>query len=229
MYLLSSMKKLFAPAIWCIGRLSYPHKLLITAATFLIPLLVLAGLLLLVQQKALTSTQRERAGLALQLPALELLAALHEHHAAIQAAFAGDAIFQQQIPKRRENVETALNHLRVQTEANLADRGEKTNWDELNEQWKALAAQSADAGDGLEAHLALNRLLRNGLTSVSDTSGIRVDGDPAIAALVDSVSIKLPLLVESLALARDIGLGAIVSQRLKSKVAQSSAGCSGRY
>jgi methyl-accepting chemotaxis protein len=74
-----------------------------------------------------------------------------------------------------------------------------------------------DSGDSLEAQLGLNHLLRDELTRLSDASGIRVDNDPAIAALVDSVSIKLPLLVEDLALARDLGLAAIVEKRLKSK------------
>ena len=212
------MKKLFAPAVWLVGRLAYPHKLILAALAFLLPLVFLAALLLLAQQKALDSTHHERAGLALQLPALELLVALHAHHAGIQAAAAGDAGFQQQLPKRKEGVENALSQLRSVTESAFTGADESTVWAELGKQWQALKAESPDASAGLESHLALNRLLRSGLSTLSDTSRVRVDSDPAIAALVDSVSIKLPLLVESLGLARDIGLAAIISQRLKTKL-----------
>jgi methyl-accepting chemotaxis protein len=114
------MKKLFAPAAWLAGRLSFRHKLLVTAAAFLVPLLILAGLLLLEQQKALDLTIRERAGLAVQLPAIELLAATHEHHASLQAVHAGDEQFRQRIAQQREQVESALNKLRAQTRTDLA-------------------------------------------------------------------------------------------------------------
>lgn len=203
------MNRIFAPAAWLVGRLCFPHKLMATAAAFVFPLLLLAGLLLFQQQQALSSILLERAGLSVQLPALELLAALHEHHASIQAAGAGDAEFLQQIPARREAVEKALI-------AVMAVGGESP-WKELVERWKTLSAQAPDVADGLESQLELDRLLRQALTISSDASGIRVDSDPAIAALVDSVSIKLPLLVENLALARDLGLGAVVSKRLKTK------------
>ncbi len=203
------MNKLFSPAAWLVGRLCFPHKLIATAAAFVLPLLVLAGLLLFQQQQALSSILRERAGLSVQLPALELLVALHEHHASIQAASAGDAEFLQQIPARREAVEKALIAVKAV--------GAESTWNELIERWKALSAQAPGAADGLESQLELDRLLRQALTAVSDASSIRVDSDPAIAALVDSVSIKLPLLVENLALARDLGLGAVVGKRLKAK------------
>ncbi len=203
------MKKVFAPAAWLVGRLSYPHKLLLTAGAFLLPILILAALLLFEQQQALSLTYRERAGLSMQLPAIELLSALHEHHASVHAAHAGDIDFLQQIPARREAVDKALKALNAV--------GGEVVWSDLNARWNALSAQSPETDDGLEAQLELNRLLRHGLTKVSDSSGIRADSDPAVAALVDSLSIKLPLLVENLGLARDIGLGAVVSKRLKAK------------
>ena len=203
------MNRLFAPAAWLVGRLCYPHKLMATAAAFVTPLLILAGLLLFQQQQALSATSLERAGLAMQLPALELLAALHDHHAAMQAANAGDAEFLQQLPARRAAVEKALKALIV-----VSPDGA---WRALDTRWKTMSTQAPDVDDGLDAQIELNRLLRQELTSISDSTGIRGDSDPEIVALVDCVSIKLPLLVEKLALARDLGLNAVVSKRLKAK------------
>ena len=214
------MKRLFAPAAWFVGRLSYRRKLLVSAAAFALPLLVLAGLLLQEQQRALAGLERERAGLALQLPALDLLLALQEHHGALQAARAGEAAFQEQLPARRAAVEQALVGVRARLDAERAALGAAPAWNEFGERWQALAAAAStgDAADALDAHLALFGLLRSGLTQASDASGVRIDGDAAVAALVDTLSVKLPLLAESLGLARDVGVGAVVAQRLKSSL-----------
>ena len=214
------MKRLFAPAAWFVGRLSYRRKLLVSAAAFALPLLVLAGLLLQEQQRALAGLERERAGLALQLPALDLLLALQEHHGALQAARAGEAAFQEQLPARRAAVEQALAGVRARLDAERAALGAAPAWNEFGERWQALAAAAStgDAADALDAHLALFGLLRSGLTQASDASGVRIDGDAAVAALVDTLSVKLPLLAESLGLARDVGVGAVVAQRLKSSL-----------
>ncbi len=221
------MKRLFAPAAWFVGRLSYRRKLLVSAAAFALPLLVLAGLLLQEQQRALAGLERERAGLALQLPALELLLALQEHHGALQAARAGEAAFQEQLPARRAAVAQALAGVRAHLDAERAALGAAPAWSEFAERWQTLAASASaddaaasagDAADALDAHLALFGLLRSGLTQASDASGVRIDGDAAVAALVDTLSVKLPLLAESLGLARDVGVGAVVAQRLKSSL-----------
>lgn len=172
--------------------------------------------------KSLASITHERAGLAVQLPALELLAALHEHHASVQAANAGDAYFLQLVAKRREAVDAALKVLNAST----ADSAVRVK---LNTRWKELSAESPEASDGLDAQLELNRLLRQGLTTVSDASGIRVDSDPAIAALLDSLSIKLPLLVENLRSGARYWLERSSQQTPQIETAQSSASGSRRH
>lgn len=216
----STMKSLFIPAMWFVGRLSYRHKLLLTAAAFLLPLLVFAGLLLSVHQKELAATQRERAGLALQLPALELLAAAHDHHAAVQALAAGDDSYRQALAERRSRVDEGLRSLRGQTQAAFGETLAGEAWSAVAQQWAQWDKQAGggDAGDAFDAQLEFNRALRLGLMQVSDHGGIRSDGDPAVAALVDSLSVKLPLLFESLGVARDVGLGAVVAKRLKPKL-----------
>ena len=89
------MKSLFVPAVWLVGRLSYRYKLLLTAVVFLLPLLLFAGLLVSEHQDQLDATLQERAGLGLQLPALELLAEAHHYHAALQGAVTGEESYRQ--------------------------------------------------------------------------------------------------------------------------------------
>ena len=197
------MKTLFVPAVWLIGHLSYRYKLLLTAVVFLLPLLLFAGLLMSEHQGQLEVTRQERAGLALQLPALELLAAAHDYHAALQVAAAGDESYRQAQVERRARVTERLQGVHDLTRAGFDETLAGAAWVPLREHWEKPSGGGEDAADVLNAQLEFNRLLRQGVTLVSDRSGIRADGDPTVAALVDSLSIKLPLLLESLGVARD--------------------------
>ncbi len=212
------MKALFAPAAWLVGRLSYRQKLLATGALFALPLILLGGLLLADRQSALAELEQERAGLALQLPALELMLALHDLHGAFQGAAAGEADFQQRLPQRRAAVEQALARVGKLAQEQAGALGPAPAWGELQGRWQAVAAlrPEDEADSGLEAYLELSQLSRQWLGQISDGSRLRRDGDVAAAALVDTLSVKLPLLVESLGLARDAGLGAVARKRLKS-------------
>ena len=212
------MKFLFVPAIRFVGSLSYRRKLLLAAAIFIVPLLVFSGMLLSAHQAQLDATQRERAGLALQLPGIELLSAAHDYHAALQASVAGDESYRQTVSERRKRVLDRLYALRDATKAALGEKTAGQAWDGLEQFWNKQSAGREEAGDVLDFQLEFDRLLRQGMTRVSDESGIRADTDPAVVALVDSLSIKLPLLLENLALARDVGLGAVVAKRLKAKL-----------
>ncbi len=212
------MKSLFVPAVWLVGRLSYRYKLLLTAVVFLVPLLLFSGLLVSEHQGQFEVTRRERVGLDLQLPALELLAAAHDYHAAWQAVLAGDESYRQAQSERRAFVVERLRGLHNLTRSGIGEELAGAAWIPLREHWEKYSAGGEDAADALNAQLEFNRLLRHGLTVVSDRSGIRADGDPAVAALVDSLSIKLPLLLESVGVARDVGLGAVAGKRLKTKL-----------
>jgi len=212
------MKSLFVPAVWLVGRLSYRYKLLLTAVVFLLPLLLFAGLLVSEHQGQLDVTRQERAGLGLQLPALELLAAAHDYHAALQGAVTGEESYRQAQAERRARVAERLRGLHDLTRSGFGEELAGAAWTALREHWETSSTGGEDAADVLNAQLEFNRLLRQGLTLVSDRSGVRADGDPAVAALVDSLSIKLPLLLESLGVARDVGLGAIAGKRLKAKL-----------
>ena len=212
------MKALFAPAAWLVGRLSYRQKLLATGALFALPLILLGGLLLADRQSALAELEQERAGLALQLPALELMLALHDLHGAFQGAAAGEADFQQRLPQRKAAVEQALARVGKLAQEQAGALGPAPAWADLQGRWQAVAAlrPEDEADGGLEAYLELSQLSRQWLGQISDGSRLRRDGDVAAAALVDTLSVKLPLLVESLGLARDAGLGAVARKRLKS-------------
>ena len=212
------MKILFAPAVWLIGRLSYRYKLVLTAVVFVLPMLLFAGMLVSEHQDQLDVTQFERKGLGLQLPALELLAAAHDYHAARQAVAAGDDAYRPLLAERRAGVTERLNGLLGLTRAGFGEAFAITAWTPLREFWERADSGSEDASNALAEQLEFNRLLRQGLTVVSGRSGIRADADPAVAALVDSLSIKLPLLLENFGVARDVGLGAVIGKRLKAKL-----------
>ena len=211
------MTLFFAPAIWVTSHLSYPRKFLLAALTFLTPILVLAGLLLHTHQQALDKTRLERFGLSLQLPSIELLIAVHRHHGDMQHFNAGEQAAGARAVEQRQRIEQALASLADRVESRLSGTPTEQAIASFRSQWKNTATDSSAVVDLFEAHQMLNRSLRHGLVQIADSSGLTADGDPAITALVDSLTVKLPLLIENYAFARDLGASAILKQRIKSK------------
>ncbi|MQY51356.1 methyl-accepting chemotaxis protein [Rhodocyclus gracilis] len=211
------MSRLFAPAAWLVGRLSYRHKLLLNAALVTLPMLALAGGVLYEQQRSLTTLEREQAALAQQLPAISLLVALADRHATAQASAAGDEAASQQRDARRDAVDGTLAALRAQlaaAPAGTSDAALTSKWDDFSTRWQDVRQQNDD--DGLNAHSELAQIVRDAMAQSLESGGLRADPDASVALLANALGERLPQLIDSFGLARDIGVGAIMRQRLKS-------------
>ncbi|MBK1681750.1 methyl-accepting chemotaxis protein [Rhodocyclus tenuis] len=207
------MNRLFAPSAWLIGRLSYRYKLLLNAVAFIVPLTVLALFTLMDLQQDIDAVGRERAALAQQLPALELLVAVQDRHAVFQRSAAGDEAARGELAARRAAVDQGLASLRQQLDS--AALPAAPAWTDFAARWQELREASPDDSDGLEAHSELTRLTRSAMAQTLESGGLRADSDATVALLAAALAERLPLLVENIGLARDVGVGAIIRQRLK--------------
>ena len=205
------MTAFFAPAIWVISRLSYPRKLLFTAVVFLAPMLVLAGLQLFDHQHAVHKTRAERAGLSLLLPVLELLVAIQDHHGSFQIAETADQ------EHHGKTVVRLLDSFPIDASNTRYNAFIGSTLTDFRTQWQTAIAELGEGKNPLEIHLRLNRALRLAMVQLADGSGLTTDEDFRIAALVDSISVKIPLLIENYSLARNLGASAIAGKRLKSQ------------
>jgi len=203
------MRRLFTPVIWLVSRLSYPRKLLLAALALLLPTLVLAGLSFIEQQQALERTRLERHGLALLMPLLKVSLATWN-----DPALADSPMVQ---PGGGDAVAAEIDALQARFTTVRGGDVVVRRFDALRAQRESLRAERAAGEARVDRLQALNREWRLALAEAADSAGLAADGDPLVAALVDSLSVKLPLLVENYAVARDLGAAAIENKRLRAK------------
>ena len=145
------------PIVRLVGKMSFRNKLRATAIIFGVPLLIALGLILSEINARVSSLQHERQALEVQVPALSLLANLHQYIAASLAARE-----EVETPNALEQVKLASTTKAFQVlESAIAERklltGKLTankEWvDAWNKDFEQLKTADADGlGRGLPAH-----------------------------------------------------------------------------
>ncbi len=204
------------PAIRLVGSLSFRNKLRATAVIFGLPLLIALGVILAALGTRVTALQYEREALAVQVPALTLLANLHQYIAASQAGKMGAEQLGGLVQARRESTESALKSLEsaVENRHFLVDRftGSKqwlTTWKEGFQQIEASEA------DGLtELHSRLMTSVRGELDKLNEQSGLLVDGDATSSRLINVLTSFLPELIDTSGKSARLGTHTLVKKSL---------------
>ena len=202
------------PVIRLVGRLSFRRKMHATAIAFGVPLIIALGVILAGLGARVSAVGDERDALAVQLPALTLLADTHQYLAASQAQREGAEQLDALVLARRESAQKALTSL---TSA-LAERG----GDKLAGRWLSAWKNEFDQvggsdADGLsELHSQLKSSLRSELDKLNDGAGLLVDGETSTSRLLDIVTAQLPQLIDNAGQAARLGAVVLVNQRVKS-------------
>ena len=204
------------PAIRLVGRLSFRHKMHATAIVFGVPLIVALGVILAGLGERVSAVGYERDALAIQLPALTLLADMHQYLAASQALREGAEQLDGMVRTKRENAQKAL----ADFESALAEYGRPSDplaapWLAT---WKAGLAQieRSDADSLSELHSQLKSLLRGELEKLNDRAGLLVDGETSSSRLLDIMTAQLPELIDNSGQAARLGAVVLVKHRFKS-------------
>jgi methyl-accepting chemotaxis protein len=211
------MKRLLEPFVVLIGRFSYRHKLIATAMIFGLPLLAAVALIVAELQQREDALRVERATLALQMPALRLLAGLHAFTATAQGQQAGAPGLGSELAARGAAVGQAEQAFAAALRTHPLAAQDMEQWQDWPRQWNTLASQAAHLDDNAlaESHAALARLLRAHLGRLNDASRLTLDGDPAANPLIDTLTHKLRSLLDNTGKAARLGVAAIARQRLK--------------
>lgn len=143
------MTPLLHPAIWLSSRLNFRWKLLATFLLFAIPLAAVTARLVQEAGRSIERIERQRQGLALQIPLLALVRSVQDHHAATLATIHGD-------DSMRSRIEAAINEIQrlapAALEHPLAGGGGLRN----RQHWRtlvAIAPTDADASRGAHEQL----------------------------------------------------------------------------
>lgn len=212
------MMSIFEPAVRFVGRLSFRNKLRATALVFGIPLLISLVVILIGIGTRVSTVQYEREALAIQAPALKLLATLHQYVAASQGAQEGDPDLPTVVEARRLEVDAALQRLDLLVGEHKALAGYLSANAAWNDKVKDLVerVKSGESGDLSEIHAQLRALLREELDRLNGDSGLLVDDETASSRLIDVVTSQLPELIDNTGQAARLGTSVLVSKRLKS-------------
>ncbi|MFZ4535031.1 HAMP domain-containing protein [Propionivibrio sp.] len=206
------------PAVRLVGRLSFRNKLRATALVFGLPLLVALGVILAGLGARVSAVQYERQALAVQIPALTLLANLHQYLAASQALREGAEQLGGQVQAQRERTERALKSLESAIAEHPLLAGKLTANTTWLTNWNAAFQQveSADADGMAELHSQLRTALRTELDKLNESAGLLVDGDTSSSRLIDIMTANLPELIDNTGQAARLGAVVLVNQRVKS-------------
>ena len=187
-----------------VGHLSFRNKLRLAAAMFGVPLALAAVIALVELQADVQALRTERAALAVQVPALALLVAIHGD-AAGRVVRADDGVAT--VGAGAADPAAALARVRERvTAAGLGGKDWPAGLDE------ALAATD---GDIAEQHARRIGHVRAGLDALNDRSRLIVDGDVASHRLIAVLLANLPDLIDATGNAGRIGAGVLAAKRLK--------------
>ena len=205
------------PAVRFVGSLSFRRKMHVTALIFGVPLVIALGVILAGLGARVAAVEQERDALAVQLPALTLLANTHQYLAASQAWREGAEQLGDLVQERRKSTQSALQTLAaaLAERPSLTDKTTSAAWLAA---WKARLdeVETSDADRLSELHSELRTSLRGELDRINEGAGLLVDGETSSSRLLDIMSAQLPELIDTTGLAARLGAVVLVNQRLKS-------------
>lgn len=183
------------------GRVSYRSKLVLSSLLFSIPIVVFATLYYVEQRDRGERLAMAMTGLALQQPLME---AIERTEALLALAT---------IRGREEGVDDAFGEVREVVSGRIASLApfavEYERWAAVAQAWRAVDETPASVE-------AVAGALRALMTEVTTMSGVQLAADQEIYVLTDTLTVKLPALLDALTAARTLGVDALVARRLRS-------------
>lgn len=201
--------KILEPVVHLIGQLSFRNKLRATAVVFGLPLLAVTSALLLTINDRVSSLEKERAALMLQVPALSLIAELNQYVAASLGVREGAEELGEIARGKRAAALKAGEALQAAA-APLAIEAAGKAW--LG-RWAALQKEIENTDP--EGIVALSAALRGELERLNETAGLLSDGDTASSRLLDAMTAHLPGLLESTGQVAQIGTVVLIKKSVR--------------
>ncbi|MDY7578251.1 methyl-accepting chemotaxis protein [Herbaspirillum sp. RTI4] len=188
---------LLAPAATLMARLRLMPKFLLVSLTFLLPLLLVAGLLFNELQKSISTTEQERTGLHYTVQTDSLIRLLLQHRGLRHMALNNNT----QVGPQTKLIETAIDAQFDTMLANDASFGLQAQMAGLKTRWAALRQQNeGKPAASNTAHNALLGQLQQLKAVVAERSKLRLDPQIETSYLADLLLDTLPGINENLAL-----------------------------
>jgi signal transduction histidine kinase/CheY-like chemotaxis protein len=187
---------LFRPAVGLMNRLRYPQKFVLVGVVLLIPLVIVFMQYLASTNGNINFSSREKLGLRLAAPLMDMLVHVHQHRIATAQSQAGDTTARQSLTDLRVKIEQdikAIDRENLQIGQTLAIRDE---WAKVRGQWNAVQYASLTAD---EEHSKFSQELQNLIVVVGNNSNLILDPDIDSYYYMDLTILKLPPLSDYVA------------------------------
>jgi PAS domain S-box-containing protein len=193
------------------NRLSYPGKLTLISALFVLPLGLVLALLFAEMEREIAFTRKEVQGLAYLRPLRHLLEHLDEARVLAQRYARGDPTVRPDLVRKHAEIDADFAALAAADRDHGATLETSHEFGILLEDWRYLHAVALELkpADTVALHTKLLRNLRALVSHVGDTSNLILDPRLETYYLIDVILLKLPAAEEQLAEGRlrAVGLG----------------------
>ncbi len=197
-----------------VGQLSFRNKLRATALIFGVPLLIASAVILTELGARVSSLERERAALAIQIPTQSLLVALYQYQAVALADQEGVENFGDKVGAKRLDAMKAVAGLqdafaaqKLGTRSIFDGKAWLGRWDELG---KRIESSGPDEIAELIVSLHVE------LEKLNEATGILIDGDASSSRLLDVTSTHLSGLIAGTGQAASLGTVTLAKKSLRS-------------
>ena len=214
---------IFTPAIKLMNNLKYPIKFALISVILDIPSLLLLVLLTTVRNEAIDFGQKERLGLEYNEPVKELLFHVAEHRQAALIYFEGGESEKNVAKKLLQELQSKI-EIDITAIDNVDNRlGDilegKEKWAEIRTLWKATKEslwKSSPEKSYADHSQVIDKIVLL-LAHIGDISNLVLDPDIDSYYMMDGVIFRIPLLVEKISEARDLGQRVALGKELSSE------------
>lgn len=211
------------PAIKLMNHLTYPKKMFLISAVFLLPIIMLISLLLSQLQTGISSAEKEMRGLEYIKTVRQLYQHLPQHRGMTNAYLNGASNFKNEIIQKREVIIADIAAIDI-VDGRFGDEfNTHALWSEIKQTWQQLETRAFNnpAKQVFEEHTALIARIYRLFELISNESGLVLDPALNTFFIMDTVVYRLPKITENLGQSRGLGAGVAargvvtIEQRIK--------------
>jgi methyl-accepting chemotaxis protein len=198
------------------NNLSYPKKMGLISAVFIIPLLFVSYLLFTELSTGIDNTTDQRDGLQYITKLRQLYQDFPQHRGMTNAYLNGKASFKSKIMAKREEISADIAAIDA-IDKQFGTKFETTAlWNDIKQDWSLLRnkAFTSAAPEVFNEHTILVAKLYSLFERVGNQSGLALDPKLNTSFIMDTLIYKLPLVTENMGQARGLGSGIAASNMI---------------
>ncbi len=191
------------------NRLTYPKKMLLISAVFLVPIIMLISLLLVELGTGISAAEKEVRGLEYIKTVRQLYQNLPQHRGMTNAYLNGESSYKSKIIEKRQAIIADIAAI-DSIDNRLGDEfGTHALWAEIKQTWQQLEQRAFNdsAKQIFQEHTDLISRTYNLFEQISNESGLVLDPELNTSFLIDSIVYRLPNITENLGQSRGMGAG----------------------